>query len=77
VFYPTWALSWHYCQQNLLQEIIGYNADILFLQEVQCDHFEEWQVTLVKELNPYQKWSKHRQQTSDTTGSNKDSGMVS
>jgi hypothetical protein len=74
---PTWALSWKYCQQNLLQEIIGYNANILCHQEVQSDHFEEWQVTLVKELNPYEKGSKHRQQTSITPGSNKDSGMVS
>jgi hypothetical protein len=74
---PTWALSWQYRRQNLLREIIGYNADILFLQEVQSDHFEEWQVTLVKELNPYQKGSKHRQQTSVTAGSNKDNNMVS
>jgi mRNA deadenylase 3'-5' endonuclease subunit Ccr4 len=39
MFYPTWALSWHYSQQNLLQEIIGYNADIPYLQKVKSDHF--------------------------------------
>ncbi|WOL15232.1 carbon catabolite repressor protein [Canna indica] len=39
---PTWALSWPYRRQNLLQEIIGYHADILCLQEVQNDHFEEF-----------------------------------
>ncbi|XP_074579423.1 carbon catabolite repressor protein 4 homolog 1-like isoform X1 [Curcuma longa] len=39
---PTWALSWSYRRQNLLQEIIGYHADILCLQEVQNDHFEEF-----------------------------------
>jgi len=39
---PPWALSWQYRRQNLLQEIIGYDADILCLQEVQSDHFEEF-----------------------------------
>ena len=76
MFYPTWALSWHYRQQNLLREIIGYNADILCLQKVQSDHFEEWQVILVKELNSYKKGSKYRQKISVTADSNKDSGMV-
>ncbi|RWW25376.1 hypothetical protein GW17_00010276 [Ensete ventricosum] len=31
---PTWALSWPYRRQNLLREIIGYQADIVCLQEV-------------------------------------------
>ncbi|GER57126.1 glucose-repressible alcohol dehydrogenasetranscriptional effector [Striga asiatica] len=39
---PTWALSWNYHRQNLLREIIGYHADIVCLQEVQSDHFEEF-----------------------------------
>ncbi|KAB2046334.1 hypothetical protein E1A91_D01G232900v1 [Gossypium mustelinum] len=39
---PSWALSWPYRRQNLLREIVGYRADIVCLQEVQCDHFDEF-----------------------------------
>lgn len=39
---PTWALVWEYRRQNLLQEILRYDADILCLQEVQSDHFENF-----------------------------------
>ncbi|KAG8091586.1 hypothetical protein GUJ93_ZPchr0012g20303 [Zizania palustris] len=38
---PTWALSWTYRRQNLMREIIGYHADIICLQEVQLNHFED------------------------------------
>ncbi|KAM2668627.1 hypothetical protein EV2_020200 [Malus domestica] len=39
---PDWALSWEYRQQNLLYEIIEYDADILCVQEVQKDHFKNF-----------------------------------
>uniref|UniRef100_A0A803N0N4 poly(A)-specific ribonuclease n=1 Tax=Chenopodium quinoa TaxID=63459 RepID=A0A803N0N4_CHEQI len=39
---PEWALTWEYRRKNLLCELINYNADILCLQEVQSDHFENF-----------------------------------
>ncbi|KAF5750546.1 DNase I-like superfamily protein isoform 1 [Tripterygium wilfordii] len=39
---PSWALSWPYRRQNLLREIVGYRVDIVCLQEVQSDHFDEF-----------------------------------
>ncbi|XP_073526110.1 uncharacterized protein [Phyllobates terribilis] len=39
---PSWALSWPYRRQNLLREIVGYRADIICLQEVQNEHFEDF-----------------------------------
>ncbi|KAG0466907.1 hypothetical protein HPP92_018487 [Vanilla planifolia] len=39
---PSWALAWSYRRQNLLKEIVSYHADIICLQEVQSNHFEEF-----------------------------------
>uniref|UniRef100_A0A803N0N3 Endonuclease/exonuclease/phosphatase domain-containing protein n=1 Tax=Chenopodium quinoa TaxID=63459 RepID=A0A803N0N3_CHEQI len=39
---PEWALTWEYRRKNLLHELIQYDADILCLQEVQSDHFENF-----------------------------------
>ena len=36
---PDWALAWEYRQENLLDEIINYDADILCLQEVKFFFF--------------------------------------
>ena len=32
-----WMLSWSYRRQNLLAELVAYNADILCLQVKHCD----------------------------------------
>ncbi|KAA8538155.1 hypothetical protein F0562_027763 [Nyssa sinensis] len=42
IYCPTWALTWEYRREHLLNEILSYNADILCLQEVQGDHFEDF-----------------------------------
>uniref|UniRef100_A0A803ME58 Endonuclease/exonuclease/phosphatase domain-containing protein n=1 Tax=Chenopodium quinoa TaxID=63459 RepID=A0A803ME58_CHEQI len=39
---PEWALKWEYRQKNLLHELKQYGADIMCLQEVQSDHFEDF-----------------------------------
>jgi len=41
-YVPDWALAWAYRRQNILKEIVNYNADVLCLQEVQSDHFEDF-----------------------------------
>lgn len=39
---PSWALSWAYRRNNLLRELLNYNADIMCLQEVQSTHFTDF-----------------------------------
>jgi CCR4-NOT transcription complex subunit 6 len=39
---PTWALAWNYRRNNILRELLSYNSDLLCLQEVQGDHFENF-----------------------------------
>jgi len=35
-----WALSWDYRFQNILREIIDVSPDVICLQEIQADHYE-------------------------------------
>ncbi|XP_061995789.1 carbon catabolite repressor protein 4 homolog 1-like [Rosa rugosa] len=37
-----WAASWHYRQKRLVDEITGYRADILCLQEIHQNDFRTW-----------------------------------
>ncbi|KTW27648.1 hypothetical protein T552_02089 [Pneumocystis carinii B80] len=39
---PSWALSWDYRKELILHEVLSYNADIVCLQEVDVDNFEEY-----------------------------------
>jgi len=39
---PQWALAWSYRRQSLVREIVCHQPDIVCLQEVQSDHYEEF-----------------------------------
>lgn len=36
---PSWALSWDYRKERIIDEIRHYGADIISLQEVETDQF--------------------------------------
>lgn len=38
---PSWALAWTYRKRNLIREMALCDADILCLQELQADHYED------------------------------------
>ncbi|CAA6653663.1 unnamed protein product [Spirodela intermedia] len=67
---PTWALSWQYRRQNLLREIVGYHADILCLQEVQSNHFEEF---FAPELDKHGYQALYKKRTSEVYAGNPNS----
>ncbi|KAE8725788.1 Carbon catabolite repressor protein 4-like protein 1 [Hibiscus syriacus] len=64
---PSWALSWPYRRQNLLREIVGYRADIVCLQEVQNDHFEEF---FALELDKHGYQALYKRKTNEVYGGN-------
>ncbi|KAE8700914.1 Carbon catabolite repressor protein 4-like protein 1 [Hibiscus syriacus] len=64
---PSWALSWPYRRQNLLREIVGYRADIVCLQEVQHDHFEEF---FAPELDKHGYQALYKRKTNEVYGGN-------
>ena len=45
-----WVLAWGYRKQNLLKELIAYQADILCLQEVQSNHFLDFLAPKLQEV---------------------------
>ncbi|KAL9237780.1 hypothetical protein vseg_012287 [Gypsophila vaccaria] len=61
---PSWALSWPYRRQNLLREIVGYRADIVCLQEVQYDHFDDF---FAPELDKHGYQALYKRKTSEVT----------
>lgn len=65
---PPWALTWSYRRQNLLREILGYRADIICLQEVQSDHFNDF---FAPELEKHGYVSVYKRKTTEVyTGTN-------
>jgi len=45
-----WAVAWPYRQRNLLRELERYDADVLCLQEIQADHYEQFLEPQMKAL---------------------------
>ncbi|TKY61859.1 Carbon catabolite repressor protein 4-like 2 [Spatholobus suberectus] len=66
---PSWALSWPYRRQNLLREIVGYRADIICLQEVQSDHYEEF---FSPELDKHGYYGLYKRKTNEVYNGNID-----
>ncbi|KEH41752.1 carbon catabolite repressor-like protein [Medicago truncatula] len=64
---PQWALSWPYRRQNLLREIIDYAADIICLQEVQNDHYDEF---FAPELDKHGYHSLFKRKTTEVSSGN-------
>ncbi|KAF7804176.1 carbon catabolite repressor protein 4-like protein 2-like [Senna tora] len=64
---PSWALSWPYRRQNLLREIVGYRADIICLQEVQSDHYDEF---FAPELDKHGYYGLYKRKTNEVLGGN-------
>lgn len=38
---PSWALAWTFRKRNLIREMAQYDADIICLQELQADHYDD------------------------------------
>jgi hypothetical protein len=47
---PMWALTWNYRKKNLLREIRQFDGDIISLQEVQADRFEDFFLPEMRKL---------------------------
>lgn len=49
---PSWALSWDYRREKLKQQLLNYDCDILDLQEVEAQTFEDFWLPML-EKNGY------------------------
>lgn len=61
----AWALPWNYRRRNILRELVNYRADIMCLQEVQADHFENF---IEPELAKYNYAGVHKCKTREFMG---------
>jgi CCR4-NOT transcription complex subunit 6 len=50
---PSWALSWEYRKDLIVSEVLGYNADIACLQEIQAKEYEGALGDIFKERGDY------------------------
>ncbi|SCU80223.1 LAME_0B02102g1_1 [Lachancea meyersii CBS 8951] len=49
-FTPSWALSWDYRREKLKEQVLGYNTDIICMQEVESKTYDDFWVPLLREL---------------------------
>ncbi|KAH9261893.1 hypothetical protein BASA81_000549 [Batrachochytrium salamandrivorans] len=47
---PKWAMNWRYRRVQIMREIVSYDADIICLQEVQQDHYQQYLLPLLENL---------------------------
>nr|PIM05199.1 endonuclease/exonuclease/phosphatase family protein [Toxoplasma gondii COUG] len=68
-----YMLAWPYRRQRILEEILAHNPDVVCLQEVQSEHFEDF---FLPELARYGYNGTYKQKTMEvfTSGSGKKSG---
>ncbi|KAI8367884.1 Endonuclease/exonuclease/phosphatase [Choanephora cucurbitarum] len=50
---PSWALSWEYRKELLVAEILGYNADIFCLQEMEMGSYHDYFKDHFKKMGDY------------------------
>eukprot|EP00741_Cyanophora_paradoxa_P025079 tig00000342_g24207.t1 len=62
---PGWALGWNYRKKNLIRELLTNRADIMCLQEVQCDAFEDF---FRPEMSKYGYDAVYKQKTREAMG---------
>jgi CCR4-NOT transcription complex subunit 6 len=60
---PSWALTWEYRKELLIPEILGWNADIVCLQEVGMGVYENFLRDEFKKLGDYDSLPKTRAKT--------------
>ncbi|KAI8357127.1 Endonuclease/exonuclease/phosphatase [Mortierella sp. GBAus27b] len=62
---PSWALTWEYRKELILQEILAYGADIVCLQEVELGQYEDYFKEQMKQQADYDGvfWPKSRAKT--------------
>ncbi|KAG0303230.1 Glucose-repressible alcohol dehydrogenase transcriptional effector [Dissophora globulifera] len=62
---PSWALTWEYRKELILQEILAYSADVVCLQEVELGQFEDYFKEQMKQQADYDGvfWPKSRAKT--------------
>ncbi|KAJ1499573.1 Glucose-repressible alcohol dehydrogenase transcriptional effector, partial [Coelomomyces lativittatus] len=62
---PSWALAWSYRGESILQEILLYSADVVCLQEIEVQQYQDFFQPQLKELGDYEGvyWMKTRART--------------